>query len=89
MDGMFLGLEWLVALVAGLLATVGAFVALGLVVEVVQGGLAAVRSLSRSRRGASEVASRAGRAAGPTIFGDRVGPVEHSLLAREAWRLRC
>jgi hypothetical protein len=79
----FQGLEWLAAPVAGLLATIGAIVALGLVVDLVEGGVAAVRSLVGSRPGAP------GRTAKSSIFGDRIGPVEHSLLAREAWwRLR-
>jgi hypothetical protein len=84
MDGIgFLGLEWLVALVAGLLATVGAIVALTMVLEVIRGVLAAAGRLMGGRLSA-------GRAARPTIFGDRIGPVEHSLLARESWwRLRC
>lgn len=82
-------LEWLVAVVAGLLATVGAIVALGLVVEVVRGGLVAGR-LMGGRLRASEILRRVGRASGPTIIGDRIGPVEHSLLARQPWRrLRC
>ena len=86
----FQGLEWLAALGAGSLATIGAIVALGLVVEVVQGVFAGARRLISGRARAPRLGNRPRRAARLTIFGDRIGPVEHSLLAREAWwRLRC
>jgi hypothetical protein len=83
-----IGFQGLEALVAGLLATVGAVVALSLAVEVVRGGLAAAGRLALGRQSVPRTGKRQGRVAGP-IIGDRVGPVEHSLLAREAWRLRC
>jgi len=85
----FQGVAWLAALVAGLLATIGAIVAVSLVVEAVQAGFAAAGRLVGSPRNATGTGGRRERRGGSTLFGDRIGPVEHSLLAREAWRLRC
>jgi hypothetical protein len=85
----FPSLDVMVAVVAGLFATVGAIVALTLVAGVVQGGLAMAGRLAGSRRGDAEIASRAERAARPPADGGGSQGPDHAPSARQASRLPC
>ena len=83
-------LEVCAALVAGLLAAVGAIVAFVLMAGVVQGGLAVTARVVTSRLHA-QIDSRTVRAPGPRVVESGLpsmpGP---ALLSRHAWwRLRC
>jgi hypothetical protein len=85
------GLEVLVALVAGLLATVGAVVVFVLVAGLVHSGVATVGRYLVSRFHAPEAEARVIRGHGPSEPHPSSAPMpDRALYAQQAgWRLRC
>jgi hypothetical protein len=85
------GLEVLVALVAGLLATVGAVVVFVLVAGLVHSGVAMVGRFLVSRFHPPEAEARVIRGHGPSEPHPSFAPMpDPALYARQAWwRLRC
>jgi hypothetical protein len=85
------GLEVLVALVAGLLATVGAVVVFVLVAGLVHSGVAMVGRFLVSRFHPPEAEARVIRGRGPSEPHPSFAPMpDPALYARQAWwRLRC
>ena len=83
-------LEVFAALVAGVLAAVGAIVAFVLMAGVVQGGLAMAARFVTSRLHA-QTDGQTVRAPGSRVVESRLSPMpDEALLSRQAWwRLRC